>query len=217
MDAVSPQNLFHSLSALLKEMDREAITKYSENGHSWPSGLRQYHGHYRQIYGGKDGCEVAWARRLAMLLPEHGLDALPSFKYPPSSLLPGSARQWVDLRITLPDERYLWLEIKGSWPVCFKTGESGQASPYTFGRFSSYLLDETIKDFYKLSRLQPPDAHELGVLLIGFDTPLCTLDNVMTDFEARIPAGWNRLGPDVWTEPHYNTRVQIWLWHREVN
>jgi hypothetical protein len=123
-------------------------------------------------------------------------------------------RQLVDLRIQLPDDSYFWLEIKGSWPVCFSGTPPGV--PYVWSRYRSYLLEDTFDDLQKLSALRPPDAHHLGLMLIGFDTPFHRLDDTMAEFELKVPIGWARTEPAEWIEPHYGTRARVWLWHKAI-
>ena len=201
------------LCRFLRQMDEEAVTQYEEGGRMWTAGLRQYHRHFQPLRGSKVRCEVAWAKRLIELFSGQGI-SVDEAPYPAYAVPTAKKRQWTDLRIRLSHDEYFWLEVKGSWPVCFDADADGQVTPYVFGRYRSFLLDDTRADFGKLSALKPPEAHHIGILLIGFDNPLRTLDADVLTLEQNVPPGWHRLGPSVWSEPYYGTRVQCWLWHR---
>lgn len=171
----SPIDLWSKLMVALRFMDQEATTRYADQACEWPSGLRQYHQHYRSVYGGRDGCEVSWAHRLAQLLGTQGAvvhSRRAMCTYPLYALLPGKKSQHVDLKIQVGRDEWLWLEIKGSWPVCFRMDSLGKKEQYVWSRFESYLLEDALEDFHRLERLHSCDAASVGVLIIGFDTDL---------------------------------------------
>jgi len=154
--------LADAITLMLRQMDDEGVTTFLADGRQWPSGLRQYHQHFRIVAGGKMGCEVAWAARLAELMCSRGIVTQANYPYPGYALQSGKRKQFVDLRIALKSNELLWLEIKGSWPVCFKNDGTGGQSPYIFSRYKSYLLDDTAQDIEKLAALRVPDAHRIG-------------------------------------------------------
>jgi hypothetical protein len=60
---------FNHFCAALKTMDSEATSTFRyTDGHDWPSGLRQYHGHYNTVHGSRLTCEPSWSQRLVELL-----------------------------------------------------------------------------------------------------------------------------------------------------
>ena len=200
-------------------MDAEATSTFVEAGRSWPTGLRQYHHHWRRINGGKRRCEEAWSQRIGQLLVEGGLVAQAEGRqrngYPPYALPPGKRWQKCDLRVSLASTLDLWLEVKGAWPVVFDAGTGGGMLPRVWSRHQSYFLDETIEDLRKLGRLRLPDASTIGLLLISFDHELASLDALLPRADQHL-RGWTLHGHDRWREPHYGTDVGVRLYLQQV-
>lgn len=202
--------LFLHYARVLKQMDDEATSRWQyKDGHWYPSGLRQYHGHYNAIYGTKVSCEKAWPRRMAVLLNESGVPTDFEVPYPTSALL-DKTRQSCDLR-HCAGSRTHWTELKGSWPVWF----DAQGREKLWHRFRSYLMEETLQDFMRLERLIPNHATDISVVLIGFDSPKQRLDGAVEELSERVAPGWDRFFMTGWKEPHYSTDVKIWIWHKK--
>jgi len=207
--------LWRILNKCLIEMDGEADTQYSYKGHFFTAGLRQYQEHYKTIESKNIGCEPAWSQRLAKLLTDSGWLTFSEKSYPNYALSGDKKRQYCDLVVMIDNDKPFWIEIKGSWPVCFEVEDLG-VRPYIFNKYTSYLTQNTALDFNKIKQLKLPSAAHVGVLLIVFETPLQSIDTALASLESSIGSGWSRLGPQEWKENRFGTKVRVWLWHRST-
>jgi hypothetical protein len=209
----SGQNLATALAQSLRAMDAEATTKYPDSevaGATWTAGLRQYHQHYNAVHGSGYGCEPSWSQRLCELLNAAGVRAEAEVQFPKYALPPGKKKQSCDLRVHTSDGP-LWIEIKGSWPVCFRALPGGGVEDYLWSTYRKHL-GTTAEDFLKLDRLHRPDAARLGVLLVGFDTARERLDGEVGNMVRRVGPGWTGGEIAAWDEFSYRTRARVWFW-----
>jgi hypothetical protein len=207
---LTPKDLYNAICRHLKTMDLEATTRFPyRDGHEWPSGLRQYHEHYRTIAGGGRACEPSWSQRLAQLL---------------QSRFPGTRAEvpcprtggFCDLVVPMPGSGQVRIEIKGAWPIEFAMGSDNRPYPKPNRSFKKHLHASTREDFDKLLSLHTCDAAAVGVLLVGFDLPGCEIDGDIESLSIAVGPNWSRLGPKTWIESSYGTRVSIWFWWREL-
>lgn len=156
--------LASAVLASLRQMDREAVPR--PDGQA--TGLWWYGGHARPGLK-KPQTEVEWSRRLGVLLTAAGYPTRREVPYP------DKPRDRCDLVVTLNDGRRLWLEVKGAWKD-YWVARGGA------GIFRSYLLHPLVPypsmkkghtaalDLAKLTRVGPPDADLVALLLVVFDT-----------------------------------------------
>jgi hypothetical protein len=198
-------------------MDDEATTVYPTSYGTRPAGLHQYHKHFQRTFGGSVRCEPSWSQRIRTILCNQGMSVRAEVRYPEySASYQKKKRMWCDLCIDLDSGERLWIEVKGSWPVWFNRSD-GQNTAYLWKTYHPYLFTDTAADFGKLSTLKRPDAHWIGVLLIGFDTPLLRLDSEVEAMVRETAPTWAPLVFPEWEEPHYGTRAKVWLWYTSVS
>jgi hypothetical protein len=95
-------------------------------------------------------------------------------------------------------------------------GSGGVFLPRPNRNCGKHLLHSTRADFSKLLGLRPADAAGTAVLLIGFDVVGREIDNLVAQATSDLASDWTLLGPEVWQEQAYATRVTVRLWWREV-
>ena len=75
------------------------------------------------------------------------------------------------------------------------------------------------KDLAKLATLKRPEAREVGILLVGFDSVECPMDSDVAEFVrlARFAAPQWEIAQDEWRDPYRpGERVRCWLWRKVV-
>lgn len=163
------ETIASTLFALLRQMDQEASTVCK--GH--PTGLQDYGRHARPELKRPQN-EPEWSKRLARLLTERGLPSSAEVKYP------HDPRKKCDVVATLGPGQRLWIELKGAWRDYWrKQGGMYIYESYLFHPLKEGLDDKSHtvpRDIEKLARLHPPEAQQLGLLLIGFERPDDTMD-----------------------------------------
>ena len=163
------ETIASTLFALLRQMDQEASTVCK--GH--PTGLQDYGRHARPELKRPQN-EPEWSKRLARLLTERGLPSSAEVKYP------HDPRKKCDVVATLGPGQRLWIELKGACRDYWrKQGGMYIYESYLFHPLKEGLDDKSHtvpRDIEKLARLHPPEAQQLGLLLIGFERPDDTMD-----------------------------------------
>ncbi len=198
---------------LLRRMDAEATVRADGS----PTGLSWYGGHYKPEQK-RPRTEVAWSKRLAELLPQHGYPTRAEVPYP------ASPKCRCDDVIVLPDGKKLWLEVKGAWKQYWL--DQGGSWIYR-----SYLLHPLLPgldaskthtvplDLRKLDPLRPPDADRVAILLIGFDRSDNHMDGDVAELVRMACLDgepWEG-AEDRWPDPYRpGFNVRCWLWHRST-
>ena len=211
-DKKDPGVFFHLAARLfdcLHIMDAEATTLTSAGN---ATGLSDYGRHARTDLN-KPQCEVEWSNRLAELLNQC---SYPTEREQP---YPDSPRKKCDLVVTLPLAEKCWIEVKGAWRDYW----GGKNTTYR-----TYLLHPLVPgldeskthtvplDLEKLSTLHRPEAHHVGLLLIGFEDPDDSMDQDITELTklARLGPPWSLVYGE-WMSPiHEGQQVRCWFWHR---
>lgn len=202
---------------LLRQMDQEA----GKNSEGKAIGLNEYgwHYHYRPEIKHPQ-TEPCWTKRLAELLSKRGFDTKSEEPYPD---LPAKHQVRCDLVISLGDSEKLWLEIKGAWKVYWRGS----------GIYRSYLLypcplepglvekSHTVPlDLKKLERLRYPEATQIGILLIGFDSSEYPMDNDVVQLVNLTGMGRSPLWTcsyDEWEDAYRpGEMVKCWLWLKDL-
>jgi len=202
-----------TIFACLRRMDAEATT--IRNGA--PTGLNWYAAHARPELK-KPQTEPEWSKRLARLLTDAGVPTRAEVPYP------HDRRKRCDVVVTLPDDSgRVWIEIKGAWKHWWsQRGGLGIYRSYLFHPLLPGLIakSHTVpNDLRKLSHLTPADARAAAMLLIGFDTPECSMDEDVEEL-VRL-AGLHEpdwmIATDEWHDPWRSGQlVRCWYWTRDA-
>ena len=101
---------------------------------------------------------------------------------------------------------WLWVEVKQIW----KPGAA------------HWLWEDAVRDITKLKTLRPPEARQVGLLLIGIDGVKREQYHLKGDIEGNGRfAERNKLGSwqrEVHTfKPHDDRRVNAWFWLRDAD
>ena len=197
-----------TIISIFRRMDAEAGPRPDgkQTGHWW------YGGHARPELK-RPHTEVEWSRRLGVLLTAAGYPTRREVPYP------DKARDRCDLVVTLNDGRRLWLEVKGAWKDYWVA--RGRA-----GIFRSYLLHPLVArpsmkkghsaalDFAKLTRVGPPDADLVALLLIVFDTddaPAAVDVEELVSLAKLDRAPWSSYADDWKDAKGRGVHVRLWL------
>ena len=185
-----------TLFSMLRGIDAEATRRPD----GVPTGIRWYNGFVdpQLSLTAASRVEDLWSSRVAELYRERGLRADTQVCYPRS-------RQKCDLVITSPRGKRFWIEVKGAWTeYVYPTYSKSNPS---FGKY----LHSTADDIDKLAKLGPPEANDLGLLLLGYDRPGRAIEEChLNVIRARAP--WKE-ECDGWDEQHWiGNRVRCWFW-----
>ena len=130
---------------------------------------------------------------------------------------------------TLETGDMCWIEVKGAWTAQY------QYCPLDkWGNLVKHLTNpkaSLVKDFAKVSRLTPPKAQQIGVLLVGFEVAGVPGFQIPEEQLNRVRQA-GRVREDRWQEeveswsayhqeviPGRTTedfQVKCWFWHRRL-
>jgi hypothetical protein len=200
--------LHQALVLALRRMDAEADGLYPSTeapGALARAGLRRYHEHYNRIHQKELDCETAWCRDLARLLRDQRLEARPEAHGRTAGVA-------VELPLGDGDALTVWVAVRGAWTVGFRATEGGM-EPYVPAAEDDCLASarDTLAE---LAAEPPADARHVGLLLVGFDSPLRPLDPDVAALGPASAGGWEAAPAAEWEEPYWRTRARVWLWTR---
>jgi hypothetical protein len=194
------RTLARQLFACLRRMDAEATPL--SNGD--PTGLHGYRAFVNGCY--KDGhgtpWENAWSDRIRQLLCVREQDVLREHPYPRGS------KQRCDLILLPLAGGGVWIEVKGAWRV--DVGDDNRPA----GRNRNYRkhLACAAADVNKLRLLKPSESSQLGMLLVGFDTAECRIDEDDLSGIRHVARGWDESYVE-WPDGAYSAfRIRCWFW-----
>lgn len=187
------------LLAFLREMNAEATSIRPYKGSSYPTRLREYSHHDSQ---GDFKWERGWTVRLAELFRQRGVTTSTFSRYDSGEI--------GDLDLSFPD-----FTMKGAWRYNLHPVPSSNKS---YSKHLTSPIEGAANDFLKLR--QAPSTH-VGMLVIGFDTPL---HNLIIDDSEIIEMKKNGQFADFQWLSFYDewddnvlpgSRARIWYWQRE--
>ena len=209
----NPSGLSSAILHILRGMDAEATT--TRRGH--PTGLNWYGGHIRPDLD-RPQTEPLWSKEIACRLTDYGYDTV--------SEVPCPGKKWrCDLVVQRPDREKIWIEVKGAWKEWWRQQGGGDLI------YRSYLLHPLVPnldtskthtvpfDLERLGTLRPPDATDVGMLLVGFDSCKNPMDADVAELVDLAGLGeWPWIGVHTaWPDAYRpGERVRCWLWLREV-
>lgn len=199
MDALANQ-IFEKL----KQMDREA--KPLPTGEA--TGLRGYYAWKHGAYGGR---RTAWensiTQRLAELLEDENCSCCIQQRY-------GGGRETCDMVVT-SDQGQMWIEAKCGWKTTIGNDPSGATDPSN-SAFKKHHYT-TAADAAKLTRLRPPEATHVGLLLVGFSTQTKPITDDDIEVVREATAGWQEASTH-WNDHAWPGRcVWVWFWWKPLD
>ena len=186
---------------MIRGLDNEAMVRPD----GLPTGVRWYNGFINpnlSVYA-TSRVERIWSARFAELHRVLDLRAATEVGYPKS-------REQCDVVLTSKRGKRFWIEVKGAWTECVYGTRSRKNA-----EFKKYLPNAAA-DVTKLNQLAPLDAHDVGLLLLGFDR----LGRPITDDHLAIVRsranGWHE-EYEGWDERHWiGNRVRCWFWWKHL-
>ena len=192
----------------LRGMDEEASSIVD----GYPTGLNWYGGYV----GKKKGTEFAWCRRLKEYLKEQSWRVREKEEH-----YPVNPSNRCDLVVDLPDNKPFWIEIKGAWKEWGRQKKSYENIYKSHLGLDNKKENNAAHDLVRLNTLQLRDASAVGLLLIGFDSEMVTMNDDIVKFKSLsvLESEQWKLEYDEWKDQHRREsrcQVRCWLWWKTI-
>lgn len=158
--------------------------------------------------------ETMWSKEITTLLTQIGFQSEHQRRYPES-------RKTCDVVAALPEDKELWLEIKGAWLTSqHRTDSCGRVTFLKNSVFRKHLFnpqESTLKDVVeKLPRVIASNV--IGaVLLFGYDSYGCTMDAAINELVEQAGVGrkpWTELYREWQNAFDGRYRIRCWFWYQ---